>query len=126
MKFYKYHALGNDYIVMDPADAGNERPSPVQLICHRHFGVGPMASFWGPLKSAGGDFRSAHLQSGRKRSGKKREWTSYLLRFLWDRGLVHGEPFTIMTLGGRVQSSVHGSGRIVTVEMGQVSFRSGR
>jgi diaminopimelate epimerase len=125
MKFYKYHALGNDYIVMDPADIGNEPASAqVQLICHRHFGVGSDGILLGPLKSAGGDFGLRIFNPDGSEAEKSGNGLRIFSRFLWDRGLVHGEPFTIMTLGGRVQSSVHGSGRIVTVEMGQVSFRS--
>ena len=41
MRFWKYHALGNDYLVMDEKDL----PAPltveqVKVICHRNFGVG--------------------------------------------------------------------------------------
>ena len=40
LAFSKYHALGNDYIVLDP----NNLPAPltteqVKTICHRNFGV---------------------------------------------------------------------------------------
>jgi diaminopimelate epimerase len=125
MKFYKYHALGNDYIVMDPADIGNEPTSAqVQLICHRHFGVGSDGILLGPLKNAGGDFGLRIFNPDGSEAEKSGNGLRIFSRFLWDRGLVHGEAFTIMTPGGRVRSSVHGSGRSVTVEMGQVSFRS--
>lgn len=42
MRFFKYHALGNDYLVLglDPST-----PVPTaefaRRICHRHFGTGP-------------------------------------------------------------------------------------
>jgi len=125
MKFYKYHALGNDYIVMDPADIGNEPTSAqVQLICHRHFGVGSDGILLGPLKNAGGDFGLRIFNPDGSEAEKSGNGLRIFSRFLWDRGLVRGEAFTIMTPGGRVRSSVHGSGRSVTVEMGQVSFRS--
>jgi diaminopimelate epimerase len=50
--FTKYHALGNDYIVIDPKNL----PSPltaaqVKTICHRHFGVGSDGILLGPLPS---------------------------------------------------------------------------
>lgn len=50
--FTKYHALGNDYIVIDPKDL----PSPltteqVKTICHRNFGVGSDGILIGPLPS---------------------------------------------------------------------------
>ena len=52
MRFWKYHALGNDYIVMDPKDL----PAPltveqVKVICHRNFGVGSDGILLGPLPS---------------------------------------------------------------------------
>jgi diaminopimelate epimerase len=47
-------------------------------------------------------------------------------RYLWDRGQVREQPFTIMTPGGKVTAQVHEGGRSVTVEMGQVSFDSSR
>lgn len=125
MKFYKYHALGNDYIVVDPADIGNEPTSTqVQLICHRHFGVGSDGILLGPLKNAGGDFGLRIFNPDGSEAEKSGNGLRIFSRFLWDRGLVRGKPFTIITPGGRVQSSVHGNGRSVTVEMGQVSFRS--
>jgi diaminopimelate epimerase len=47
-------------------------------------------------------------------------------RYLWDQGLVKEKPFTIMTPGGRVESTVKEGGRSVTVQMGQVRFDSTR
>jgi len=37
MKFFKYHGLGNDYIVMTPADVRGElTAAQIQRICHRN------------------------------------------------------------------------------------------
>src|SRR5258708_30113960 len=50
MKFFKYHALGNDYLVIDPKDfSGSLTPEKIKLICHRHFGVGSDGILCGPL-----------------------------------------------------------------------------
>ena len=125
MKFYKYHALGNDYIVMDPADLGSElTASQVQRICHRHFGVGSDGILFGPLKNPGADFALRILNPDGSEAEKSGNGLRIFSRFLWDRGLVREEAFTIMTPGGRVQSRVHARGRSVTVEMGVVSFKS--
>ena len=41
MRFAKYHGLGNDYIVLDPADVGRDlTPKEIRQICHRNYGVG--------------------------------------------------------------------------------------
>jgi diaminopimelate epimerase len=49
MRFHKYQALGNDYLVLDPSE-GSELPGAeqIRLICDRHYGVGPMESCFGP------------------------------------------------------------------------------
>jgi diaminopimelate epimerase len=48
--FHKYQALGNDYIVLDPAD-WPETPGPeaIRRICDRHRGVGSDGILWGPV-----------------------------------------------------------------------------
>lgn len=58
MKYVKYHALGNDYIVMRPTDLnGNPDRRYVQLICHRNYGVGSDGILLGPFESSTCDFR---------------------------------------------------------------------
>src|SRR5437660_821730 len=57
MKFFKYHALGNDYLVIDPKDL----PAPlteaqIKVICHRNFGVGSDGILLGPLPSDRAEF----------------------------------------------------------------------
>src|SRR6266550_4531025 len=52
MKFFKYHALGNDYLVMDPEDWPSPlTPLQIKVICHRNFGVGSDGILLGPLPS---------------------------------------------------------------------------
>ena len=41
MNFYKYHALGDDYIVLNPSELGNElTEKQIRRICHRNYGIG--------------------------------------------------------------------------------------
>ena len=41
MRFAKYHALGNDYLIIEPAGTGGELSArQIQRICDRHYGVG--------------------------------------------------------------------------------------
>ena len=56
MRFHKYHALGNDYLVMNPAEldlpaGATLTPEQVRTICHRNFGAGSDGILWGPLPS---------------------------------------------------------------------------
>jgi hypothetical protein len=41
IKFVKYQALGNDYLVLNPTDVpAGLTPSQIRSICDRHYGVG--------------------------------------------------------------------------------------
>lgn len=55
MKFTKYHALGNDYIVVDPKDLDHEITKlEIKLLCDRHYGIGSDGVLYGPLEKKGG------------------------------------------------------------------------
>ncbi|MBW4674632.1 MAG: hypothetical protein KME52_11570 [Desmonostoc geniculatum HA4340-LM1] len=52
MKYSKYHALGNDYLVISPQDLAFElTPEKIERICHRNFGIGSDGILFGPLAS---------------------------------------------------------------------------
>ena len=127
MHFLKYHALGNDYIVLNPADFGNQlEPSQIKLICHRNYGVGSDGILWGPLDTTKCDFALRIFNPDGSEAEKSGNGLRIFSRYLWDRGLVREEPFTILTAGGKVRCQVNEGGRTVTVEMGNVSFDSSK
>jgi diaminopimelate epimerase len=125
MKFFKYHALGNDYLVLDPKDLTAELTTKqIQVICHRNFGVGSDGILLGPLPSKTAQFGLRIFNPDGSEAEKSGNGLRIFSRFLWDRGLVKQEEFSIQTLGGLVKSVVQDSGRTVRVEMGQVNFWS--
>jgi diaminopimelate epimerase len=125
MRFVKYHALGNDYIVWDPAYAGKKlTPSQVRLLCHRTEGVGSDGVLLGPLKSSGEAFSVRIFNPDGSEAEKSGNGLRIFSRYLWDQGMVRGDPFTILTLGGAVKAQVHKRGRDVTLDMGRLSFDS--
>ena len=127
MHFLKYHALGNDYIVLNPADFGSKlEPSQIKLICHRNYGVGSDGILWGPLDTTKCDFALRIFNPDGSEAEKSGNGLRIFSRYLWDRGLVREEPFTILTAGGKVRCQVNEGGRTVTVEMGNVSFDSSK
>jgi diaminopimelate epimerase len=126
-RFYKYHALGNDYLVLNPSELlGELNAFRIQRICHRHFGVGSDGILLGPLATAEADFGLRIFNPDGSEAEKSGNGLRIFSRYLWDQGLVKERPFTVMTLGGRVESTVKDEGRSVTVQMGQVSFDSTR
>jgi len=127
MKFFKYHALGNDYLVIHPKDlAGDLTTEQIKLICHRNFGVGSDGILLGPLPSEGARFALRIFNPDGSEAEKSGNGLRIFSRFLWDIGLVRNEEFSIQTLGGLVKSVVLDAGKTVRVEMGQVSFQSYR
>ncbi len=125
MKFWKYHALGNDYLVMDPKDlAAPLTVQQVKTICHRNFGVGSDGILLGPLPSTKAPFGLRIYNPDGSEAEKSGNGLRIYSRYLWDRKLVCTDEFAIETPGGVVKSTVFDGGKMVRVEMGQVSFTS--
>jgi diaminopimelate epimerase len=130
MQFHKYHALGNDYIVVDPRDHPAEfSVAEIVRLCDRHFGIGSDGILWGPLFSdspikGGVPFSLRIFNPDGGEAQKSGNGLRIFCRFLFDQGLVATDPFRVHTAGGTVTATVHPDGRAVTVEMGKASFRS--
>jgi diaminopimelate epimerase len=125
MRFAKYHALGNDYIIVDPGSVVGELSADVvRRICDRNYGVGSDGLLLGPLPATGSDFALRLFNPDGGEFEKSGNGLRIFARYLWDESLVGALPFTIDTPGGIVTAQVGENGRQVTVEMGQVSFSS--
>lgn len=127
MKFSKYHALGNDYLVLTPQDAQNNVPSKSDTIkiCHRNFGLGSDGILYGPEKSENAQFKLRIFNPDGSEAEKSGNGLRIFAKFLYDSKLVEeNKPFTIDTLGGIVSCIVSQGGSFITVEMGRVSFDS--
>jgi diaminopimelate epimerase len=123
--FTKYHALGNDYIVIDPKDL----PSPlsvekIKVICHRNFGIGSDGILLGPLPSENAKCALKIYNPDGSEAEKSGNGLRIFSRYLWDKKIVGDAEFSIQTAGGLVRSTVFDNGKMVRVEMGQVSFDS--
>ncbi len=128
MQFFKYHALGNDYLVIDPRDWPTQFTVPqIVRICHRNYGVGSDGILWGPLPARdGAPFALRIFNPDGSEAQKSGNGLRIFCRYLFDRGLVKLEPFRVHTPGGIVEATVHDQGRSVTVQMGRVSFDSAK
>jgi diaminopimelate epimerase len=127
MKFTKYHALGNDYLVLDPRDQGQSAmlsAEQITTICDRHFGIGSDGILFGPEPSSNASFSLRIFNPDGSEAEKSGNGLRIYCRYLWDRKLVGDTPFSVETKGGIVQAKVLNSGKLVRVEMGRVSFRS--
>jgi len=125
MNFHKYHALGNDYIILDPADVSAvPTAEQIRTICHRNFGIGSDGILYGPLKTDRADFALRIFNPDGSEAEKSGNGLRIFARYLWDRKRVTKRPFRISTPGGIVTAQLGKDGSSVTVEMGKVCFNS--
>ncbi len=127
MQFYKYHGLGNDYIVLDPSEFGYDlNPSQIKRICHRNYGVGSDGILFGPFEAEEGDFGLRIFNPDGSEAEKSGNGLRIFTRYLWDKKKITSDPFTISTMGGLVSSKIYDEGKNVSVDMGKVSFESNK
>jgi diaminopimelate epimerase len=125
MRFYKYHALGNDYVVLHPRDQPLALTADqIRAICHRHYGIGSDGILIGPLPSAKAPFLLRIFNPDGSEAEKSGNGIRIFCRYLWDHKLVDRRPFRVEMKGGLVQCLVLDEGKRVQVEMGRVSFWS--
>jgi len=123
LKFSKYHALGNDYLVI-PALSDPINPQAIERLCNRHFGVGSDGVLVGPLPSHHADFGLRIFNPDASEAEKSGNGLRIFCRYLWDKALAQDGPFTVETPGGIVSAEIMESGRLVKIDMGTVSFSS--
>jgi diaminopimelate epimerase len=125
--FTKYHALGNDYLVIDPKHLSAPLTTEqVRLICHRNFGVGSDGILLGPLPATTAKCALKIYNPDGSIAEKSGNGVRIFSRYLWDTKFVGNDEFALQTDGGIVRSTVFDGGKMVRVEMGKVSFDSGK
>ncbi len=127
--FYKYHALGNDYIVLNPTESESTQKlnaARIQSICHRHFGLGSDGILLGPLEDPAYDIGLRIFNPDGSEAEKSGNGLRIFTRYLRDKGMIGDDPVQIHTAGGLVSARVHEGGKVVSVQMGKVSFDSRR
>lgn len=126
MQFFKYHALGNDYIVIEKGEVrGSLSPKQIIRICHRNFGVGSDGILLHESDRLLRDhFHLTIFNPDGSEAEKSGNGLRIFARYLWDQKRVSSDPFHVETAGGRVRCVVLDGGKTVSVEMGKVSFQS--
>ncbi len=139
--FYKYHGLGNDYLVMEPGQFKETiTPAMVEAICDRNLGVGGDGVLWGPLEMGGkpgesaGSSESAGISPAfgvrifnpdGSEAEKSGNGLRIFARHLLERGFVTPPQFSIAAKGGVVVArTLTPDGRRISMNMGRVRFDS--
>jgi diaminopimelate epimerase len=125
MDFYKYHALGNDYIVIDPQKTNILlREKNIKLICHRNFGIGSDGILFGPVfedKKIKLRIFNPDGSEAEKSGNGLRIFSKYLL----DAAYVKEKQFNIITEGGSViVELLNNKPALIKIDMGRVTFKS--
>jgi diaminopimelate epimerase len=122
LQFAKYHALGNDYAVVEAAALGGADAGRfAERLCDRHRGLGADGLL---VREAGAAHRVRIWNPDGSEAEKSGNGLRIFARYLFDLGAVGTEPFDVETAGGRVRCTVRAGGRSVAVEMGRVRFAS--
>lgn len=125
MRYSKYHALGNDYIVVHPENLKEELTQKmIRLICDRNYGVGSDGILLGPLESSICDFGLKIFNPDGSEAEKSGNGIRIFARSIIDKSLSNKRSFTVETAGGAVKCTVSPNRKNVKVEMGKVSFDS--
>ena len=126
-EFAKYHALGNDYVVVD---GDLVRPkldaARVRALCNRHTGIGSdgILALHRPRKSA---LQLRIWNPDGSEAEKSGNGVRIFARFLWDFRYVRSKKLAIETPGGVVSAELSvsdGDVRTIRVDMGRASFQS--
>lgn len=123
--FFKYHALGNDYIVIDPNNSKlNLDIENIKLICHRNFGIGSDGILYGPIIQ-NGIYGLRIFNPDGSEAEKSGNGIRIFSKYLVDEGYVDMRQFKLQTQGGEVMIEVLDDyGNMIKVDMGTVTFDS--
>lgn len=125
--FAKYEALGNDYLVIDPART--QLPitrETVALLCDRHVGLGGDGVLYGPIFESDA-VRLQIFNSDGSECEKSGNGLRMFACYLRDRGHVTSDRFVLRTIAGDAAVQVVDlDAGVFTIAMGTFSFDSER
>jgi len=123
--FYKYHGLGNDYIVIDPKSFPEELTKErIQLICDRNYGIGSDGILYGPLFN-NNDISLQIFNPDGSEAEKSGNGIRIFARYLKDNGYVLETTTDLYTKGGKVSVTyLNDIGSMIKINMGKPNFNA--
>lgn len=125
--FFRGHGLGNDYLVLDPAELTFKLTAgKIRDICDRHWGLGS-DGILALVPSKKADFGLRIFNPDGSEAEKSGNGLRIFARYLHATGKTKKKQFTVETKGGLVTISLHldrhGDAAAATVAMGRASFQ---
>lgn len=121
MRFWKYHGLGNDFVLVENFDGSvSKDPDHVRSVCHRRFGVGADGILY-LENSEKADFAMRVMNSDGSVAEMCGNGIRCLAKHVYDLGHKKDETMTIETLAGVMHIKLdveNGKAVAATVEMG--------
>jgi len=127
MQYYKYHGLGNDYIVIDPKKTDLKLTAEnVKLICDRNFGIGSDGILYGPIFIDKTICLKIYNPDG-SLAEKSGNGVRIFSRYLFESKYVNESDFSFRTDGGIVEIKIlKDDASLIKVNMGGITFTSSR
>mgnify|MGYP003373920554 FL=1 len=125
-KIFKYEALGNDYLVIDPKFCDFElNKDNIIKICDRNFGCGSDGILYGPFLNLSGEISFKIFNPDGSEAEKSGNGIRIFSKYLKDYGYVKENTKSLITKGGKIFITyLNDEGSIIKVSMGKVSFNS--
>jgi diaminopimelate epimerase len=126
MEFFKYHSLGNDFILLDALEAQLRlSPADIQMLCHRHLGIGGDGIIMiEPSERA--VCRMINYNPDASQADVSGNGLRCLAKHLFDTGIHAEKEMLVDTPSGVKKLNIHTTlGKVSTVEvyMGSPDFR---
>ena len=125
MQFSKYHALGNDYLVIPAAHFDRPlQPDEIRKICRPHTGMGADGILWASVQPETRRYGVRIFNPDGSEAGMSGNGVRIFARFLWDSGYINDERVEVATPSGIARAFVDSRGARVSLTLPRPSFSS--
>lgn len=129
MKFWKYHGLGNDFIIINNLDKSiSLEPEKIEMMCHRRFGIGADGIVL-VEKSDAADIRMTIYNSDGSRAEMCGNAIRCFSKYVYDHGIIKSDRIAIETDAGIMKINIKvEKEKVITaaVNMGNPDFEASK
>ena len=123
-KFFKYHGLGNDYIVIDPKFFHYPlTKNLIQQICHRNLGIGSDGILYGPIVSTKNPLFFRIFNPDGSEAEKSGNGLRIFALYALDQKYTEADNFSLYTIAGETKVEIKDKkNNIIKIALGKFSF----